>query len=62
MDHISGSKESALFQPWTISSGALKLHHFVSGPFALARLLSARNIRDSSQSRYFRKAGIVADK
>lgn len=35
---------------------------FVSGPFALARLLSARNIRDSSQSRYFRKAGIVADK
>jgi len=35
---------------------------FVSGPFALTRLLSARNIRDSSQSRYFRKAGIVADK
>jgi hypothetical protein len=35
---------------------------FVSGPFALLRLLTARNIRDSSQSRYFRKAEIVADK
>lgn len=62
MGHIPAQRKVPYFNPRQISAAGAEATSFLSGPFALPRLLSARNIRDSSQSKNFRKAEIVADK